>query len=291
VARGAVFLLLFACAPHIAVLPPNTGALPKTKARFDVCVIVHETRARDLGTMVFATYVLRLGGEVIVIDPAMTAATVGEREEASMFFPLIMGTGRDALPLGVSLTASGIAPHQVDLALITHAHWDHLGGVDDVPSALVLMSADEAAFARGQHKSIEHGVMPAHVRRAWGRRRLFAFDGPGLAGFAASHDVLGDGGIVALPTPGHTPGSAAYLVQGRDRRYLFIGDSAWMREGVTRPEHKPGYARGLFDHDLVRLSETLASLHAFALGHPEVMIVPAHDARAAAEIPACVSRR
>jgi len=42
-------------------------------------------------------------------------------------------------------------------------------------------------------------------------------------------DVLPD--LLAVPTPGHCPGSTCYLWQGPDRRYLFTGDTLYLSEG------------------------------------------------------------
>jgi glyoxylase-like metal-dependent hydrolase (beta-lactamase superfamily II) len=76
--------------------------------------------------------------------------------------------------------------------------------------------------------------------------RAFTFDGPAVWGFPASHDVLGDGSIVAVPLPGHTPGSAGYVVSSGDgARWLFVGDAVWAREGIERPAAKGVFARAL----------------------------------------------
>lgn len=52
----------------------------------------------------------------------------------------------------------------------------------------------------------------------------------------AVHDtVAGEGEVLpdllAVPTPGHCPGSTCYLWQGPDRRYLFTGDTIYLNEG------------------------------------------------------------
>src|SRR5581483_6737066 len=53
-------------------------------------------------------------------------------------------------------------------------------------------------------------------------------DGPdrtGLAPFTEAADVFGDGSLVVLPTPGHTPGSVSLLVRRSDGPdLLLVGD-------------------------------------------------------------------
>ncbi|WP_194922274.1 MBL fold metallo-hydrolase [Catenulispora rubra] len=54
--------------------------------------------------------------------------------------------------------------------------------------------------------------------------RGLEFTGPPIGGFSGSADVFGDGSVIALPTPGHSPGSTSVLV---DRRFLLTGDAMY----------------------------------------------------------------
>jgi N-acyl homoserine lactone hydrolase len=46
--------------------------------------------------------------------------------------------------------------------------------------------------------------------------------------------VWGDGSIVLVPAPGHTPGSiVAFIALPTGKRYALIGDLTWQLEGVT----------------------------------------------------------
>ena len=48
---------------------------------------------------------------------------------------------------------------------------------------------------------------------------------PGLVPFGAGHDLFGDGSLVVLSTPGHTPGSMSLLVRRPGRPTLMmVGD-------------------------------------------------------------------
>ena len=46
---------------------------------------------------------------------------------------------------------------------------------------------------------------------------------PDLGPFTAGHDLFGDGSLVLLPTPGHTPGSMSMLVRRADHPPLLTG--------------------------------------------------------------------
>jgi glyoxylase-like metal-dependent hydrolase (beta-lactamase superfamily II) len=73
-----------------------------------------------------------------------------------------------------------------------------------------------------------------------------------------------DNGVDVVPTPGHTPGSTCYLVDGSEGRYLFTGDTLFLSDGG---EWTAGYIPGISD------GEALASsLDLIATLEPDVVI-------------------
>jgi glyoxylase-like metal-dependent hydrolase (beta-lactamase superfamily II) len=113
------------------------------------------------------------------------------------------------------------------------------------------------------------------------------FAGPAYEGFDASQDLLGDGSIIAVPTPGHTSGSTSYFVNsGNGQRWLFIGDAAWVKEGFAEPATKGRLASFFADHDREQAAETLGRLHAVYESRSAVLVT-AHDERTWDSIPNC----
>jgi N-acyl homoserine lactone hydrolase len=170
--------------------------------------------------------------------------------------------------------------------VLTHAHWDHASGLADFPGVPVLLPAAERRFVD------EGGFVTAVARSITAPRwEEYAFaDGPYLE-FPASHDLHGDGSIVIVPAPGHTPGSViVFVTLPDDDRYAFIGDLAWQREGVTLREERAWLFRIFADDDPAGVREQLLRMHAIGERFPDLTIVPAHDARAFAELPQ-LSRR
>jgi glyoxylase-like metal-dependent hydrolase (beta-lactamase superfamily II) len=196
-----------------------------------------------------------------------------------------MGTARTKRPLVEVMREAGLDPAEVRLALITHAHWDHVGALGDLPNARLLLSQAELRWTRPFVRFMDHGVMPHQLKRAKDRLAAFDFSGPAVEGFPSSFDVFGDGSIVGVPLPGHTPGSAGWLVRGPGGvTYLFSGDATWTSRGVERPAHKFLKA---YDEDLGVLARTVGLLHALHEARPDVVIIPAHDAAALEKLPAC----
>jgi glyoxylase-like metal-dependent hydrolase (beta-lactamase superfamily II) len=161
---------------------------------------------------------------------------------------------------------------------LTHSHWDHVSGLADLREVPVWITAAELAHVR----SADEGGKLYRQLEAEGRFELhdLSFPGDAYGPFAASHDFFGDGTVVLVPMPGHTPGSVGVFVNlPSDKRFLIIGDTSWTKEGVDWPAEKPWLARRMVDFDAAGVREQLVLLHQLQRANPDLIIVPAHDAR------------
>lgn len=142
---------------------------------------------------------------------------------------------------------------QVDLAtvtkvVLTHLHFDHAGALELVPAEVPVVVQRAEWEAGHDQAAIRRNF---YIPRAYadGERRVDLVDG--------EHDLLGDGSILLLPTPGHTPGHQSVrignLVIGGDvvhfasglddRRFPVFGDD---REAQDRSAER---LRALRDGD------------------------------------------
>jgi N-acyl homoserine lactone hydrolase len=64
-----------------------------------------------------------------------------------------------------------------------------------------------------------------------------------------------------------------------------VGDLVWQREGITLREERAWLFRRSADSEPAQVRENILRMAALASRFPEMIIVPAHDARAYAEIP------
>jgi glyoxylase-like metal-dependent hydrolase (beta-lactamase superfamily II) len=185
------------------------------------------------------------------------------------------------VPAARQLAGHGYALSQLAGIVLTHAHWDHISGAQDFPGTPVWLNEAERAFVSSGHRS-------TRVARAIGpiAEQAYGFDGEPYMGFAASHDVWGDGSIVLVPAPGHTPGSViVFIALPSGQRLALLGDIVWQMEGVELEVEKPWLSRLVADHapDEVRdLVHVLAGLHA---AYPALRMLPAHDEKAMSAIP------
>ena len=184
------------------------------------------------------------------------------------------------VPAAEQLARGGYDLARLTGIVITHAHWDHVSGVPSF-AAPVWMNASEREFVDG-------GSRLTSLMRSFGDAKIreYAWDGGPYLGFPRSHDWYGDGSIVLVPVPGHTPGSiAVFVTLPSGARFAFIGDLVWQREGLDIPAERPWMSRQLVDDDPAEVRSNISHMAAVHARFPEMVMVPAHDARAAAEIP------
>lgn len=177
------------------------------------------------------------------------------------------------------LRRGGVRPEDVRWIIPSHLHWDHVSAVGDFPGAEVWATQTEHDFA--------YGPTPPRVVRQQlegARWRIFRFEERPYESFPQSLDLFGDGTLVLVPLPGHTPGAVglfANLASGK--RLFFTGDTTWLLEGFRHRADKSWLVGGV-DADRHRTHRSIEQVADLMERRPEIVVVPAHDARAQADL-------
>jgi N-acyl homoserine lactone hydrolase len=171
------------------------------------------------------------------------------------------------------LAGLGFDAADVRKVVVSHLHFDHVGGIAEVPQADLLVSRNEWAQLSGAHPERDF-IFREHVQRPGSRWQLVDFkhtDDPLLEPFGGCHDVMNDGSLILLPTPGHTPGSISMLARIRGREpLLLIGDLAYEAELLMK-DQLPDTG------DRAQLLDSYAKVRDLKQRIPELVLLPSHD--------------
>jgi N-acyl homoserine lactone hydrolase len=186
----------------------------------------------------------------------------------------------EAQTLASQLNTLGYSAADVDTAIVSHLHQDHIGGIAELNSADLLVSAAEwqqlsrlAPEPRGFLR--EHIMIPGVT---WRQISFEPTTDATLTPFSESLDVMGDGSLVMLPTPGHTAGSVSLLIRRREKSpLLLVGDLTYGSE-LLEQRRVPGVG------NRSQLATTTDKVLELKHRMPGLVILPAHDPTAAARL-------
>ena len=161
----------------------------------------------------------------VVFDTGLHPKWVGSGADADGGLAIVMEEGDDARS---KLATIGVDPADVEHVVMSHLHLDHAGGLQFFPNASVYAQQSEIRFAYWpscyQHElydrdDFDHGLQ-------WVEQ-------------TGERDIYGDGTIVAIPTPGHTPGHQSLVVR-LDSGVVVLAADAHYLESKMRERKVPG---------------------------------------------------
>jgi glyoxylase-like metal-dependent hydrolase (beta-lactamase superfamily II) len=154
---------------------------------------------------------------------------------------------------------------------LTHLHFDHIGGLIDLPrTTVVYVGAGEAEERSRANTLLGH---PADaILEGFGPLREWAFQPDPDGVFEGVLDVFGDGSVWAIRVPGHSPGSTAYLINAVGGPKLVVGDAISTRLGWDEGMPQPVAAATRADADA-----SADRLRRFAAAHPGIEVFLGHQ--------------
>jgi len=204
----------------------------------------------------FSCYVIRHGDEYMVWDTGFAPGSNVNAPKVS---------------LTEQLAQLKIRPEDVKYVGISHFHGDHTGQLPSLPGATLLIGQREwegltaaKPMAGANVEAFKHWIS----------------GGGKVEPQPADKDVFGDGTVVILRTPGHTPGHQSLLVRTKGSgAFVLMGDAAHFRENYEA-DGVPG-----FNYDRAQTIASIDRIKGIAKNLKATVIIQ-HDPRDIDKLPA-----
>jgi N-acyl homoserine lactone hydrolase len=175
-----------------------------------------------------------------------------------------------------ALAGAGFAIEDISEVVLTHHHGDHVDGLPHV-RAPVHMSATEIDFVRTAFPRMMRRVLRQPLPPGFAPQPMTLGDDP-FGAFARSRSLSADGRIVAVETPGHTPGHISVIcIDDAGTHVMLAGDVSdtleqlhARRADAVAPDPKVHVA-------------TLETILEHCAQHPTVYL-PSHDPESVARL-------
>ncbi|WP_246838591.1 N-acyl homoserine lactonase family protein [Leptospira stimsonii] len=178
--------------------------------------------------------------------------------------------GRDSAS---QLSQLNVSNEDLKFVLISHLHWDHIGGMGALRKrgpVQVLISEEEADDA-SKAFSILHGYSPRALEVDFDVSILKKDQFQEMPILGKVYDLFGDGSVWIVSAHGHTEGELAVLLNSTEGAFLFTFDSSHLKAGFEN-EVTPGAVV-----DRVKSLESIRRMKSFSLAYPKVKVFYGHE--------------
>lgn len=155
-------------------------------------------------------------GQVVVVDAGFTAAAAAAH------------TIVEYLPPETALADLGVSSNDVNTVVLTHLHWDHMGGYESFPNAQFVVSRAEWAWTASRLRNGGRMLDETYDRAALESfvdlypSRIELVDAAYTLDAGCRLDVVG----------GHTPGHLVVQLALADETVVLLGDLAYLYENL-----------------------------------------------------------
>lgn len=235
--------LVLAFAASFASAPPSAAAPAMQLWRLDCgSILIKEFNSFFSDTLEYKSgprtvasscYLVRHGEQYLLWDTGYPASFRGKSEAGSLTVASLRVT------VAEQLRALKLTPADIDVIGISHMHGDHTGQAREFSAAKLVVGKADFELTKGDKD-------PFGPWRSEGAKLQLMH--------GADIDLFGDGRVVALNLPGHTPDHMALLVRLASGNILLTGDLYHATEARA--------LRGVPPFNTSR-AETLASIDRF----------------------------
>jgi len=204
----------------------------------------------------FVVWLIRGGGHTILFDSGFDRFTLSKDFQIT-----------DYLRPDLAVKTAGVEPDQVTDVVISHAHWDHVGGLDLFPKAQVWIQKEEYRYYTmdaWQPGGNHDGIDPEDVKE------LVQLNTEGRVHLVDGDNIEIFPGIRAYTGSRHTYASEYLCIQGSPT-YVLASDNDYLYFNIS--SHLPGATFSDADH-AANLAQQARMIQ--LAGSPD-RIVPGHD--------------
>lgn len=220
---------------------------------------LYKAEARDVTD---SCYVIRHSDQILLWDTGLSADLKGRS------FDMGDAVASMTRTIEEQLAEIGLKPGDIDIVGISHHHGDHTGQAALFPQARLIIGAGD--FEKAKVPPEQGGPSPI---MPWLK------GGANVTKATSDVDVFGDGSVIALHLPGHTPDHMALLVNLKSGPVLLSGDLYHATEAREK--------RGVPPFNTSR-EQTLASMDRFEAKAKEMgaKVIIQHEPADIAKLPA-----
>ncbi len=204
---------------------------------------------------------------------------------------LLVDTGESALARNIPFARFEVTPEQelpsamreaglslqdVSAVVLTHHHGDHVDGLPHVRAPAHIHAA-ELAYARARFSAVMRRVLRQPLPPGFAPEP-FELDGGAFGAFPRSRPFSDDGRIVAVDTPGHTPGHVSVICTDDDGRHVMLAGDATDTLEQLQAQRADAVAPDPAVH-----RATLARIVEHCRAHPTIYL-PSHDPESATRL-------
>ena len=188
----------------------------------------------------------------LIVHPQGTlmfdAGAVSDSAFAGHEGPVTEGIMSATQPLLPQLAAAGYAPADVDYFALSHYHGDHTANANEFAGATWIVQKAERDFTLAD---APQGIINP---QSYNRLR----DAKTIVLENADHDVFGDGSVLVMATPGHTPGHQVVAVKLANAGTVVLGGDLY-----HYPEERTTGRIPTFEFDVEQSHASRAKVEAY----------------------------
>lgn len=159
----------------------------------------------DLTIPVYAFLIQHPSGRTALFDAGLALS-----DHNTTLFEVFHNELPEGHDVAARAAAAGADPARIEALVLSHSHYDHVGGAPLIPNARILI-----------HRTEELRTLDS---------------GHGLLRTEDSHDLFGDGSVEVFATPGHTCGHQSLRVFREGGADVLAGDACYFCRSLDRDE-------------------------------------------------------